>query len=60
MAIIIREEMVCDGYDVDVILSNESQTCFHFRSQPTDVQAAVDALEATLPEEEEFEIVGEN
>jgi hypothetical protein len=47
MTAILSEGAVCDGYDVRCLLSSGERLTFSFPSQPADVPAAVDALEAS-------------
>jgi hypothetical protein len=58
MATILNQATVCDGHDVRCLLSNGERLTWHFQVQPADVQATVDALEAShlaalVPAEEE-------
>ena len=45
MANILRQRTVCDGLDVDVLLSDGERVQLHFSTPPADVQTAVDAYE---------------
>lgn len=56
---IIRQGSVCDGYDVLVALDSGEHMTVHFGARPDDVDAAVAAFVAALPEPVVYKIEGE-
>ena len=46
MATIRRQGITGDGYDVDCLLASGESVVFHFLTQPAEVQAQVNAMEA--------------
>jgi len=55
---VLSQHTVSDGYDVRVLANGDCQTV-HFATKPTDVQAAIAAWVASLPERVEYAIEGE-